>query len=85
MDATFYTLLLQAGSFYVDADTRERVLRAQRLGASEVSISPARRCAACRCDHATTIDLRDVLGFIAHDSARDSAPHGNVVPLRVLA
>jgi hypothetical protein len=86
VDSGFYTLLLQAGSHYVDAATRQRVLEAQRAGATEIRISDARPCTSCSCEHSATIPLDEVLGFIAHDiPAEPAARRGNVIPLRAQA
>jgi hypothetical protein len=86
VDALFYTLLLRAGSFYVDAETRDRVLRAQRLGAVELRITPARTHETCTCDRAVVISLDEVLCFIAHDRALELPDvHRTVVPLRAFA
>ena len=86
VEAEFYTLLLRAGSYYIDAPSRERVLRAQRLGARNVHISPAASCSACDCRQTVVIRLPDVLGFIAHEAPCESTGVADkVIPLRALA
>ena len=80
---SFYTLLLRSNSFYVDAETRERILRAQRLRAPDVRITPVRHCTACSSPQSVLIALRDVQGFIAHDRLHaESYERDNVVELR---
>lgn len=83
VEAEFYTVLLRAGSYYIDAAMRDVLLRAQQAGAARVRIKSVTACAACSCDHSETIALADVLGFVAHDSAGPpGSRNSNVVRLR---
>jgi hypothetical protein len=78
-----YTLLLKGASYFIDSDTRERVLQARRLGGDNVSFQPVIACPTCACPGTVTISPSDVLGFIAHDGEKSESLGANVVPLRI--
>ena len=78
-----YTLLLKGASYFIDSDTRERVLQARRLGARNVSFQPAIACGSCSCHGTVTISPSDVLGFVAHDHESREPLGTNVVPFRI--
>jgi hypothetical protein len=78
-----YTLLLKGASYFIDSDTRDRVLQARRLGARNISFRPAMECSSCACRGTVTISPSDVLGFVAHDHEKSEPLGTNVVPFRV--
>jgi hypothetical protein len=85
MGSPMFTILLNDGSYYIDAATRDQLLLACSAGADSVRISVANQF-DCSSAHSAVVRPAEIVAFISHSELSiPIARESNVIPIGLRA